>query len=225
MPFSTLQNNMFALSPLDIFFCSSVSIILGLLVSFVYMHKNMYSKNLALTLAILPLLVQSVIMLVNNNLGTGMAVLGAFSLVRFRSVAGGAREISSIFWAMGIGLATGMGYLLYIITFSILVAALSIFLHNFKVFFQQKSLSFQLKILLSEDLDYETSFDELFSNFLKSYELLSIQTTNMGSLYELTYQIEFKDAKNQKNFIDELRILNGNLKILLSKVSLLKEEL
>jgi hypothetical protein len=106
----------------ELLICIISAIVLGMLVAFIHMYRNVYTKNFVITLAVLPVLVQSVIMLVNGNLGTGMAVLGAFSLIRFRSVAGGAREITSIFWSMGIGLATGMGYVSYIAVFSAVVA-------------------------------------------------------------------------------------------------------
>lgn len=222
---SILDETTTIISLKEILFCSLTSIGLGLLVAFVHMYRNVYSKNFVITLAIMPLLVQSVIMLVNGNLGTGMAVLGAFSLVRFRSVAGGAREIGSIFWAMGIGLATGMGYLVYIVLFCIIAAAFFILLNSVELPFKQRSVIRQVKITIPENLDYPHLFDDLFEEYAYSYTLDQVRTTNMGSLYELTYQMVLKNMNDEKQLIDSIRVRNGNLKVLIGKVSTVKDEL
>lgn len=204
--------------------CITASLGLGLLVAVVHMYRNVYTKNFVITLAILPVLVQSVIMLVNGNLGTGVAVLGAFSLIRFRSVAGGAREITSIFWSMGIGLATGMGYVSYTTVFSIAVA-LFLFVIYSSSFGNQKTVERELKITIPEDLDYPNLFDDIFENFAYSKRLDSVRTTTMGSLYELRYILLLKNQEQEKALIDAIRVRNGNLPIVLGKVATNRDEL
>ncbi|MBO0421806.1 DUF4956 domain-containing protein [Enterococcus plantarum] len=205
--------------------CIVVSVLLGLLVAYVHMYRNIYSKNFVITLAVLPVLVQLVIMLVNGNLGTGVAVLGAFSLIRFRSVAGGAREITSIFWSMGIGLATGMGYVSYITIFSLIIALFLLVLNTLHFGEKQKLAEREVKITIPEDLDYPGLFDDLFQHYTYSAYLDSVKTTNMGSLYELRYRITLKDSRMEKELMDAMRIRNGNLTIVSGKVSTNREEL
>ncbi|OJG92179.1 hypothetical protein RV15_GL003281 [Enterococcus silesiacus] len=189
------------------------------------MYRNVYSKNFVITLAVLPVLVQLVIMLVNGNLGTGVAVLGAFSLIRFRSVAGGAREITSIFWSMGIGLATGMGYVSYIAIFSVIIACFLVFLNTIHFGEKQKVAEREIKVTIPEDLDYPDLFDDLFQQYAYTSSLDSVKTTNMGSLYELRYRITLKDSQTEKELMDAMRVRNGNLTIISGKVSTNREEL
>ncbi|MCD5003539.1 DUF4956 domain-containing protein [Enterococcus saccharolyticus] len=204
--------------------CIIASILLGMLVAFTHMYRNVYTKNFIITLAVLPVLVQSVIMLVNGNLGTGVAVLGAFSLIRFRSVAGGAREITSIFWSMGIGLATGMGYVSYTAVFSLIVAVFLLIIYRSN-FGNQKTAERELKITIPEDLDYPNLFDDIFENFTYTHRLDSVRTTTMGSLYELRYLLLLKDQQQEKALIDSIRVRNGNLPIILGKVATNRDEL
>lgn len=204
--------------------CTTASIILGIGVAGVYMYKNEYNRNFVITLALLPAMVQVVISLVNGNLGTGVAVLGAFSLVRFRSVPGSAREISSIFFAMAIGLATAMGYILYAFGFLFIIGAMTIMLTLMRFgdsCFQEKDL----RITIPEDLDYTGIFDDLFAAYTRRAELLRVKTTNMGSLYELRYRIVLKDESTEKQLLDKLRCRNGNLTILCGRVATDKGEL
>lgn len=210
---------------IDLLLCTSASVLLGLLVALIHMYRNVYTKNFVITLAVLPVLVQLVIMLVNGNLGTGMAVLGAFSLIRFRSVAGGAREITSIFWSMGIGLATGMGYIGYIVIFSIITSILVIILQGTRFGENNKVAEREIKITIPEDLDYPELFDDIFEKFTYQYSMESVRTTNMGSLYELRYRLKLRDVALEKNLLDELRVRNGNLPIVSGKVATAKDEL
>ncbi|SRR5699024_5376528 len=205
--------------------CVTASLLLGLLVAKVHMYRNVYTRNFVITLAVLPVLVQSVIMLVNGNLGTGVAVLGAFSLIRFRSVAGGSREITSIFWSMGIGLATGMGYVVYVIAFSLIVALFIFGIYHTNFGQQSAVAERELKITIPEDLDYPNLFDDIFERYSYSYQLNSVKTTTMGSLYELRYLILLKDQKQEKQLIDDIRVRNGNLPIVLGKIATNKDEL
>lgn len=204
--------------------CTIASIILGIGVAVVYMYKNEYNRNFVITLALLPAMVQVVISLVNGNLGTGVAVLGAFSLVRFRSVPGSAREISSIFFAMAIGLATAMGYILYAFAFLLIIGAMTILLTLIR-FGDSRSQEKDLRITIPEDLDYTGIFDDLFAAYTRRAELLRVKTTNMGSLYELRYRIVLKDENTEKQLLDKLRCRNGNLTILCGRVATGKEEL
>ena len=193
--------------------CLISSFILGIIVSFVHMKTIKSNKNFISTLAILPMLVTMVIVLVNGNLGTSVAIMGAFSLVRFRSIPGNSKEILNIFFAMVIGLACGMGYIGYAVVFTLIVSILSVILNIFNF---NNCETKMLKILIPENLDYTNVFDDIFNKYLKNYDLVQSKTTNMGSLFELTYIIDLKNNLSEKEFIDEIRCRNGNLKISLS---------
>ncbi|MDH6363176.1 hypothetical protein M2139_000151 [Enterococcus sp. PF1-24] len=219
------SGNSVAVTLRSLILCTATTIILGILVALVHMYRNIYSKNFVVTLAVMPVLVQLVIMLVNGNLGTGMAVLGAFSLVRFRSVAGGSREITSIFWSMGIGLATGMGYVGYIILFSGIVAGFNLLLNGSHFGEKQKVAERELRISIPEDLDYPGLFDDLFTEYTYQATCESVRTTTMGSLYELRYLVKLKDIQKEKMLIDAIRVRNGNLPIISGKVAKNKDEL
>ncbi|WP_270286826.1 DUF4956 domain-containing protein [Enterococcus casseliflavus] len=205
--------------------CVAASLLLGILVAAIHMIRNVYTKNFVITLAVLPILVQSVIMLVNGNLGTGVAILGAFSLIRFRSVPGGSREITSVFWSMGIGLATGMGYVGYVVIFSIIVALFLTLLYTVPFGDRQATSERELKVTIPEDLDYPQLFDDLFEKYSHSAKLTSVRTTTMGSLYELRYQLLLKDQAQEKQIIDEVRVRNGNLPVVLGKLTANRDEL
>ena len=195
--------------------CLSVALALGFVVSLMHMKTTKSNKNFVTTLFVLPALVTTVILLVNGNLGTSVAVLGAFSLVRFRSIPGNSKEILSVFFAMAIGLAVGVGYIgfaaIFTIAISLIVALLSIF--NFG---QSTRNTKMLKILIPEDLDYTEVFNDIFYDYVDSSDMVSAKTVNMGSIFELTYRVDLKKNINEKEFIDKLRVRNGNLKISLS---------
>ena len=195
--------------------CTLVSIILGVIVAYTHKKTSKYSKNFLITLAILPVLVQTVMIMVNGNLGTSIAIVGAFSLVRFRSLPGTSKEILSVFFAMAIGLATGMGHIFFASIMTVIVSV-SIILFNKLKLFDLNPNTKMLKILIPENLDYTNMFDDTFKKYVKEYKLERVKMTNMGSLFELSYRITFKNDINEKEFIDEIRIRNGNLKIILS---------
>lgn len=192
--------------------CTLASIVLGIFCSIIYMYRNRYNKSFVVTLALMPLIVQLVIMLVNGNLGAGVAVMGAFSLVRFRSIPGTAKDIGSIFCAMAVGLATGMGYLAAALVFLACFSIVNVIL-NVSKFGEGNQGEKQLKITIPENLDYMGIFDDLFARYTKDYQLTQVRTTNMGSLFELTYTINLKSGQEEKQFIDDIRCRNGNLKI------------
>ncbi len=199
-----------------ILLCSLVSLLLGVAIAYTHKKTSRYSKNFLITLAVLPILVQSVMMMVNGNLGTSVAILGAFGLIRFRSMPGTSKEILSVFFAMAIGLATGMGHIVFAMIMTLLVIIAIIIFSKTKLFSQDESERV-LKITVPENLDYNNMFDDIFKKYLKSYQVEQIKTINMGSLFELTYSIKFNDKFNDKDFIDEIRVKNGNLKISLSQ--------
>lgn len=208
----------------SIILCTLASLILGMGVAMVYMYKNRYSKNFVITLALLPALIQLVIMMVNGNLGAGVAVMGAFSLVRFRSVPGTSKEILTIFFAMALGLTTGMGYVGYAVVFFFIIGLAMIVLAESK-FGEKTQAEKELKITIAESLDYNGIFDDLFEKYTNAFELVRVRTTNMGSLYELQYHIMIKNQALEKEFIDEIRCRNGNLNITCGRVPTNKEEL
>jgi hypothetical protein len=192
--------------------CTLTSLVLGIGIAFVGMYRSRSTQSFAVALAILPVVVQLVIMLVNGNVGAGVAVAGAFSLVRFRSVPGTAREIGVLFMAMAIGLATGMGFVgLAVISFIIISAV--ILLLTATGFGKAPVAERSLKITIPENLDYEGVFDDVFAKYTKSAELIKVKTSNMGTLYELQYSIVLKGENVPKEFLDELRCRNGNLNI------------
>ena len=194
--------------------CLCTSLFLGLVISIVHMKTTKSNKNFITTLALLPSLVATVILLVNGNLGTSVAVLGAFSLIRFRSVPGNSKEILSVFFAMAIGLAVGVGYIGFAVLFTLAISFV-ISLTSILKFGEDAKIK-RLKILIPEDLDYSEVFDDIFSKYLSKYDLISAKTVNMGSIFELTYDITLNKNINEKEFIDTLRIRNGNLKIAIS---------
>ncbi|MBQ1548579.1 MAG: DUF4956 domain-containing protein [Lachnospiraceae bacterium] len=204
--------------------CILVSLLIGAFLAFTYNFKNITTKSFLITLAILPAIVCVVIMMVNGNIGAGVAVAGAFSLVRFRSAPGSAKEIAQIFLAMGAGLITGMGYLGYAILFTLVLQIVFIIL-SVTGFGKDKSEERILRITIPEDLDFAGEFDDLFNEYTDKCENISVKTTNMGSLFKLSYNILMKDAAKEKEFMDALRCRNGNLEISISKQEMGANEL
>lgn len=204
--------------------CTVSSILMGVIIAWGHSVYNYSSKGFVITIALLPVIVQMVIMLVNGNLGTGVAVMGAFSLVRFRSVPGSAKEISSIFMAMAVGLATGTGYIAVAVIFVVIVGGIYV-VFNQTGFGEKKSKEKELKITIPEGLDYTGVFDDLFQEYTEKNELIKVKTTNLGSLFKLEYRIKLKELEKEKEFIDEIRCRNGNLEIICSKLRMENDEL
>lgn len=204
--------------------CLLVSLGIGLFVAILYTYKTKCTKSFVITLATLPSAVAMVIMMVNGNIGAGVAVAGAFSLVRFRSVPGTAKEIGAIFLAMGGGLAVGMGYLGFAILFTVILSLVSLLL-NISAFGEPNKNQRILIITIPEDLNYTNIFDDLFSKYTKMTILNNVKTSNMGSLFKLSYEIELIDENKEKDFVDELRCRNGNLEIIIYRNSSLPNEL
>ena len=202
----------------DFLLCLGVSLVLGFVMALAYMWKNEHTKSFLLTLALLPAVVCVVIMMVNGNIGAGVAVAGAFSLVRFRSAPGSAKEIVTIFLAMGAGLIAGMGYLGFAALFTVIMCAMFV-LYNLltSATARAEAAKKTFKITIPEDLDYTGVFDDIFAEYTTKCELIRVKTTNMGSMFRLTYDVTLKDATREKQMIDRIRERNGNLEIMVSK--------
>lgn len=199
----------------SILICTLVALILGLVIANTHKKTSRYSKDFLITLAILPVLIQTIMIMVNGNLGTSVAVLGAFSLVRFRSIPGTSKEILSVIFSMAIGLATGMGHIAFAAIMTLIVSLAIIIFSKVEIFALSKEEKI-LKIVVPENMDYTTMFDEIFTKYTKEYHLDNVKTTNMGSLFDLTYRVVLAKDINEKEFIDDIRIRNGNLKVMLS---------
>lgn len=206
------------ISVTDFMLCMGLSLVLGLIMAVSYMYRTRYTKSFVVALALLPAVVCVVIMLVNGNVGTGVAVAGAFSLVRFRSVPGTAKEICALFLAMGAGLISGMGYLGFAVLFTLIMCGMFL-LYNSLDFGagKMKNLYKTLNVTIPEDLDYTGVFDDIFTEYTVEHNLSRVKTTNMGSMFRLTYDITLKDAAGEKEMIDRIRCRNGNLEITVSR--------
>lgn len=222
--FTTILNGSSTLTFTSAILCTVTSLVIGAVIALVYAAHGNSSKNMIVSLTLLPVLVQVVIMMVNGNLGAGVAVLGTFSLVRFRSLPGSSREISCIFFAMAIGLATGMGYLTFAVMIAVIVGGMMLLLTKSPLG-NIKPSQRELKVTIPESLDYTEIFNDLFDKYVKKSELIKVKTTNLGSMYELTYTVTLKDASAEKQFIDDIRCRNGNLTVMCGRPHTVVEEL
>lgn len=214
------------ISVTDFLLCLGCSLVLGLILAFAYMYRSRYTKSFVVTLALLPGVVCVVMMLVNGNVGTGVAVAGAFSLVRFRSVPGTAKEICMLFLAMGTGLIAGMGYLGFAAVFTLVMCGMFVLYNRLDFGTKKNAAVFKtLTITIPEDLDYSGVFDDIFAEFTHSHELVRVKTTNMGSMFKLTYNAELTETVREKEMIDKLRCRNGNLEIVVSQQETVGTEL
>lgn len=202
----------------DFILCVGVSLVIGLLLAGCYMYRSRYTKSFVVSLALLPAVVCVVIMMVNGNVGAGVAVAGAFSLVRFRSVPGTAKEIGMLFLAMGAGLVAGMGYLGYAVLFTVILGGANMLYSHLDLGSRKNADRYKvLNITIPEDLDYSQVFDDIFREYTASCELVQVKTTNMGSLFRLTYHITLRDVQKEKEMFDAIRCRNGNLEISVSR--------
>lgn len=195
---------------------AGIAILLGIALAISHAKTTQTTKGMLITLAVLPLLVMAVMIMINGNLGTSIAILGAFSLIRFRSMEGRAKDLLAIFAAMMIGLACGMGHVLFgaVITLLYIIAVV---LFSYTSLLEPDRHERVLKIVIPEDLDYEDVFTETLQKYTTKYRLVRMKTMNMGSLYKLTYDVHMKRGVKEKDFLDEIRVKNCNLKVLLSE--------
>lgn len=188
------------------------AIILGILIAITHKKTAKSNKNFLVTISLLPLIVTSVILIVNGNLGMSVAVAGTFGLIRFRSIAGTSKEILLVFFAMAVGLTIGAGYAILSIIITLIGCLLLLILNKITIFDENKNEKY-LRITIPEDLDYTEVFSDILKKYTEKYTLSQVKTTNLGSLFELKYLVTLKNNINEKDFIDEIRIKNGNLKI------------
>ncbi len=207
-----------SVTPIGFLICIGTALILGLLVALCFSFRTHFSRSFCLTLAILPAIVQVIIMMVSGSVGAGVAVAGTFSLIRFRSEAGTARQIGALFLAVAVGIACGMGYVVLAATFFVIVTLFFLLL-TVTGFGDSGDTQRDLRITIPEDLDYEGIFDDLFSAYTSHHTLDRVKTTNMGTLYELRYTVTLKDEHTLKAFLDEIRTRNGNLTVICGRVS------
>lgn len=206
-----------ALSVWDFLLCLGAALLCGLIMAGAYVYRNRCTKSFLTALALLPAVVCVTILMVNGNVGTGVAVAGAFNLVRFRSAPGSAREISAVFLAMCAGLITGMGYLGFALLFTLILGGVMMLYDRLDFGLGKKGKKDRmLHVTVPEDLDYKGVFDEVLGECCSSYELVQVKTTNLGSLFKLTYRLSLGGEENEKELIDKLRCRNGNLEVSLS---------
>ena len=203
----------------SVFLSLGLAMLLGFAGAFYYTKRNVTAtRSFAFTLAMLPLIITTVIMAVNGNLGAGIAVAGSFSLIRFRSVQGSGQEILAIFLAAAVGLCLGAGY----IAVACLLTALCILFHaalSACRFGQGAENQRELRISLPESMDYEGLFDDLLDACFVSRELIRVRTVEMGTAYQLIYRGVLRDTKEAKPFLDAVRVRNGNLPVALGRVA------
>lgn len=192
--------------------CMGAALVLGGIVAFVYSRQNMCTKGYLTTLVILPVIVQAVIMMVNGNLGVGVAVAGTFTLVRFRSAPGTAKELATVFMDVAIGLACGMGQIAFAGLFTVLICIVMMIM-EFLPFESAVGMEKFLKITVPENLEFEGLFDDVLKEYATEYKLESVKTVDMGSLYELKYRIREKQGISEKKMMDTIRCRNGNLNV------------
>ena len=210
----------------DIFICLGVSLLMGIIFSALCYFKTSSTKSFLMATAILPMVVCLVIIMVNGNIGAGVAIAGAFSLVRFRSAPGTAKEICIIFVSMASGLAFGMGYIAYGVIFILITGIALLIMEVLKIWDKKPSIKERnIRITIPEDLDYTNVFDEVFIKYTDDFSLVRVKSTNMGSMFRVTYFVKLKDEKREKEFVDELRTRNGNLEIMVERTDFAKSEL
>ena len=194
--------------------------IIGFIIAAVYMFmckKEGYQKNFIIGLAMLPAVVAVVILLVGSNVARAFSMAGAFALVRFRSAPGSAKDISIVFFTMAAGLACGLGYVTFAAVFTV-VMLLVLIGATMMGFGDRRTDRKQLKITIPENLNYSSVFDDIFDKYTSEYRLERVKTANMGTMFELTYDVRLKNNDKEKQFIDELRVRNGNLNIMMSLI-------
>lgn len=201
-----------------------ISLLCGVIVAVVYrIGTNRPSKFMMISTLIVPAIVQAIIMMVNGNIGAGVAAAGAFSLVRFRSIPGSSRDICMLFLSMASGLACGMGFMWYALIFTVILAIVIVAAE--KLVPPNRAAMRQLKIIIPEDMDYDGTFDEIFKEYTNSVRLDYVRTIRMGTMYELVYIITCKAGKSEKEMIDKIRCRNGNLSVSCGMIPDSKDEL
>ena len=221
---SILTNTTSGLTITAVLICLGVSLLCGFILSYIYRVCENPNKGFSITLVILPAIVQLIILMVNGNLGVGVAVAGSFSLVRFRSLPGKASEILMVFIAMGVGLCTGMGYVWLALAATIILACVYLLFEKTSIL-DMSATTRMLRVTIPEDLDYNEVFDEVFKEYTNKVELETVKTINLGTMYQIEYDIQLKDTNKEKEMIDAIRVRNGNLPVISSRTATVQTEL
>ena len=212
--FDSLFSSADTMGPQEFIACIAFALIAGFMISAMYMYRNDHSSSLALTIALLPSIVCVVIMVVSGDIGAGIAVAGAFSLVRFRSAPGTAKEIIVIFLSMAVGLLIGMGFVAYALIFAAVICLVIMACNTLRFGQRDRDKAEKVvRITVPEDLDYTSEIDTLLAEYTTSCELAKVKSVNMGSMFDLTYNVTLKDPSKQKELIDSIRVRNGNLEV------------
>ena len=223
----TEETSMATITTVEFLICAAFAIVLGFIVGLVSSYKNKTSKGFLVAMGLLPVVVATVILLVNGNMGAALAVFGVFSLVRFRSMPGTAKDIVTVFEAMAVGLACGMGFVglacLMVLIVSVVTIVYASLPDTMKPKFEDKGSSKTLKLVVPEDVDYDHEFNGVLDKYCSNWKMISVETTNMGSLFQIRYDVQLIDDENSKQFIDDLRCLNGNLRVSLNTAAKNKE--
>ena len=212
--FDSIFSTVDTMGPQEFLICIGFALLVGFIISMMYIYKNNHSDSFALTVALLPAIVCVVIMVVSGDIGAGIAIAGAFSLVRFRSAPASAKEIAIIFLAMASGLLIGMGFLAYAGLFAAIIC-LVLYALTALNFGKPRTTSVDkvISITIPEDLDYNSEIDTLLAEYTSACELVSVKSTNMGSMFKLKYNVTLNDESKQKELIDKIRVRNGNLEV------------
>ena len=212
-PFDSIfDSSSVSIEPMAFLSCLGCALLVGVLIAAVYRFRSKYSQSLMFTIAMIPAVVTVIIMVVNGNIGAGIAVMGAFSLVRFRSAPGTAKEIGMIFLAMSTGLLIGMGFLGYAVLFTLIMCGICVAYNALSSGWSGKT-PLTLRITVPEDLDFNDAFDDILAKYTTRYECTGVKTVNMGSMYKLTYEVETIKGCDEKAMMDEIRCRNGNLEV------------
>ena len=222
--FNTAESVSTSIDVADFLICLLVSIVIGIVIALAYTFKAKYSTSFITTLALLPAVVCVVIMMVNGNIGTGIAVAGAFALVRFRSAPGTAKEIAAVFLAMCAGLIMGMGFIGYAALFTVIMSAVLMAYSTIEAsYINGAKRNKILRVTIPEDLDYTSVFNDILEKYTERYELAQVKTTNMGTMFKLKFEIRMKDQTKEKEMIDAIRERNGNLEVSVAQLGVEKE--
>lgn len=203
-----------------------VSLLCGMILALVYMFVNRkegYSNGLAITLAILPIIIGVIVLLVNKNWAAALTLGGAFTIIRFRTTQSNPKDLTFVFAALGAGLAAGMGFVLAAVILSVVVCVVYVVL-NLIGFATPRTPKMMLKITIPESLNYVGVFDEVFAKYLSAWRLEKVKSSNFGTMFDISFVVTFKKETNQKEFLDDLRTLNGNLNIMLQNYVFNPEE-
>lgn len=199
---------------MNILFSMLMGLISGAVIAAGYVIANCkksFSKNFVITIFLMPMIMAALIPFIATDLKKTLSLAGVFALVRFRSIPGDSKDILYTFFAAAVGLIIGLnsyfiGFILAIVTGVLYILATRLWVKENKEI---------LKITIPEDMNYKDLFTDIFEKYLLNYGVKNVKTSNMGSLFTISYWIQPKKNCDTKAMIDELRTRNGNLNIIL----------